>query len=116
MAFNRCTSITRLPTIDGRAQNLNADRILTVTQYEVTADTGTIDPQASILYELNCRDRMMRELSIPIHAGNKNGFSDKPGEWKYVPPEGNSARLLKMLCAALQLFTSANKRVLARSR
>jgi hypothetical protein len=64
------------------------------------ADAGTIDPQASIFYELNCRDRMMRELSISIHARSKSGSLNSPTEWKYVPPEGNGARLLKILCRA----------------
>lgn len=81
-------------------ETVDADQRLTVTQYEVTADIGSLDPQASIFYELDCRGRMIRELSTSFQTGGKRGSSDKPGDWRYIPPEGNGARLLKILCVA----------------
>jgi hypothetical protein len=41
---------------------------------------------------------MMRELSFDIMVNGKSGSLDKPSDWKYVPPEGNGASLLKILC------------------
>jgi hypothetical protein len=77
---------------------VDVDQAMTITQYEETADISNIQPRASIFYELNCPERMMRELSIYVQASGKSGSRDKPSDWRYVPPEGNGARLLKILC------------------
>jgi hypothetical protein len=79
-------------------ENMNTDQRVDVITYETTADISDVEPQATIFYELNCPQRMMRELSINLHVNGKRGSSDKPGDWKYVPPEGNGARLLSILC------------------
>jgi hypothetical protein len=41
---------------------------------------------------------MLRELSIDLHINEQIGSNNKPSEWKHVPPEGNGASLLKILC------------------
>ena len=79
-------------------ENLNSDQIMQTIQYEETADIATFQPRARIFYELNCSEQMLRELSIFIQAGGKSGSRDKPSEWKYVSPETNGTRLLKILC------------------
>jgi hypothetical protein len=70
-----------------------------VAAYEEIADISAIQPQAEIFDELNCGERMRRNLSITIHTNGRSNFQDKPSEWKYVPPEGNAATLLSILCA-----------------
>jgi malate synthase len=77
---------------------VDADAAMFITEYEEIADLANIPPRASIYYELNCSDRMLRELSIHVQADGKTGSRDKPSDWKYVPPEGNAANLLKILC------------------
>jgi hypothetical protein len=47
---------------------------------------------------LNCCERMMRSLSVSVYTEGKHGFQNKPTDWDYVPPEGNAALLLKILC------------------
>ncbi|WP_076858180.1 hypothetical protein [Bradyrhizobium mercantei] len=74
---------------------LSADEQIAVIRYEVTADIGSIEPAARIFYELNCSERMMRELSIQVRG---RGSHNKPLDWKFVAPETNGTRLLKMLC------------------
>ena len=69
-----------------------------VVAYEQIANLSAIESQAQIFEELNCSERMMRSLSVSIHANGQRGFKDKPSDWEYVPPEGNGATLLKMLC------------------
>ncbi|MGF6639488.1 hypothetical protein [Paraburkholderia sp. MM6662-R1] len=81
-------------------QPLTAQQALTVTLYEVTADLGSLQTQASIFYELDCPKRMYRELSIYIPSSGKGRSEDTPTEWQFVPPEGNVATLLRLLCAA----------------
>ena len=75
----------------GRLEDLNQGQALTITGYEVIADMGDIKPQAQIFYELNCSERMLRELSMHIESGGKSGSFDKPRDWRYVPPETVSA-------------------------
>lgn len=86
-----------LPPIT-RVQEVNTDTIITITQYEVTADVADIQPSLSIFYELDCSKRMVGELSIYLKKNGKSSDFGKPVNWQYVPPEGNMADLLKILC------------------
>lgn len=81
-----------------KLQNLDANDAMVMTGYEEVADLAGIPPQSRIFYELNCRDRMLRELSIDLNINGQIGSKNKPGEWKFVSPEGNGASLLKLLC------------------
>jgi hypothetical protein len=76
-------------------KTIDVNQNIVITQYEETANIGNIQPHTNIFYELNCSERMLRELSIQYVRGSS---LDKPSHWKYVPPEGNGASLLKILC------------------
>jgi len=78
--------------------DVDFDKAMSITAYEETANIAAIQPHATIFYELNCAERTSRELSIDISVGGKHGSRQRPSEWKHVPPEGNAARLLKLLC------------------
>ncbi|HET9686943.1 MAG TPA: hypothetical protein VFP79_07155 [Pseudolabrys sp.] len=80
------------------AKNLDADARIAVAGYEEIANISDTEPVSRIFYELDCSQRMMRELSIFVRANGKKGFRDKPRGWKHVPPEGNGTTLLKILC------------------
>jgi hypothetical protein len=71
---------------------------MVVTRYEEIANLNALQPQSRIFYELNCRDRMLRELSTDLNLNGQTGCRDKPSDWKYAPPEGNVAALLKLVC------------------
>lgn len=79
-------------------ETIGSDQSMAITLYEEMADTGTIQPEASIFYELNCPERMMRELTISAEVRGKTQTDNEPGTWKHIPPEGNAARLLNILC------------------
>lgn len=81
-----------------KAQPIDLNQSIAITGYEETANISNIQPRARIFYELNCSDRMLRELSIYIVANGKSGSIDKPGDWSYVPSEGNAASLITILC------------------
>jgi hypothetical protein len=81
-----------------KIQNVDANEAMAITSYEEIADIAALQPQSRIFYELNCSDRMLRELSIDLRINGQIGSRDKPSDWKYVPPEGNGAALLKILC------------------
>lgn len=78
--------------------DVNFDQITDVIPYEEAANLGHIQPHSSIFYEPNCSERMMRRLSTYIRAKGKDRFDEKPSSWDHVAPEGNGARLLKILC------------------
>jgi hypothetical protein len=71
------------------------DKLPDVAIIEHIANISYIEPHARVFYELDCRGNMLRTLSIQIpgHRG-----SDRPSEWKFVAPETNAARLVKMTC------------------
>lgn len=77
-----------------RVEDITFDEMLNIVGIEEIADIAYIQPKVSMYYELNCTDRKLRELSITIGSFS----SDKTTSWQYVPPEGNAANLLKILC------------------
>jgi hypothetical protein len=79
-------------------EDMDGDQAIGVIQHEETANLGNFQPQAQFFYELNCSERMMRRLSTYVRSKGKEGFDNKPSSWDHVPPEGNGARLLKILC------------------
>lgn len=77
---------------------LDFTRIPLVVWAEQAADLSGILPNAQVFFELNCSKRMFRFSSTEFRvAGNETG-SDEASQWKSVPPEGNAANLLKILC------------------
>jgi hypothetical protein len=80
------------------AENIDFDQGINVIRYEETANISGIQPQARFFYELNCSERMMRRLSTYVRTNGRDGYSDTPSGWEYVPPEGSGATLLKILC------------------
>jgi hypothetical protein len=69
-----------------------------IVAYEESANLSAIEPHAQIFYEMDCSERMIRRLSTSMHVNGRSGFDSKPSDWEYVPPEGNAATLLKLLC------------------
>jgi len=70
-----------------------------IVGYEEIANVvSAIEPQSLIFEEMNCAERMMRNLSIRLNVNGQRALNKTPGEWDYVPPEGNGAMLLKLLC------------------
>ncbi len=94
MSGSRLAHSYRPPIL--RLQKFNYDQLVQILMYESAADVGDLAPESSIFYELDCRQHMERELSMSF--GSR--FKDTPENWKYVPPEGNGARLLSLLCPA----------------
>jgi hypothetical protein len=79
-------------------EDVNFDQAMEVAGWEEAANLSNIQSQAQLFYELNCSERMMRRLSTSVRVKGKDRFDDKPSSWEHVPPEGNAARLLKILC------------------
>jgi lipoprotein-anchoring transpeptidase ErfK/SrfK len=73
------------------------EQITTTIAYEQAADMSGIAPHSSIFYELDCAQKMMRELNTNISVNGQQGSSSEPNG-QFVPPEENGKWLLKLLC------------------
>jgi len=82
----------------GLVEDINVDHALVVAMYEEIANVSGIQPQATISYEFNCPQKIMRELSIDFRDSRQRGSKNTPSNWRYVSPKGNEASLLKILC------------------
>jgi hypothetical protein len=87
-----------VPPIATVVETIDFDQATIITAYEETANISYIKPHSTIFYEFNCAEKMMRELSLRIETNGQYGSSDTPSAWKFVPPESNGARLIKLLC------------------
>jgi hypothetical protein len=74
--------------------DVSFDIMMNLVGSEQLADLSYIQPVSRIFYELNCSEKMYRQLSISMLSGG----TDAPSIWKYTPPEGNGANLNKLLC------------------
>src|ERR1700739_2510234 len=80
-------------------EDMNFDQATEVATLEEAADIANIQPSARIFYELDCTTLVLRELSVDIvDVGGRSGSSNKASEWKYIAPETNGTRLMKILC------------------
>ena len=77
-----------------KAEKLNIDQIMNIVLYESLADIAGFESTASILYEMNCRQKQLRELDITVGTHS----TSVPREWSNGPPESNGGNLLAMLC------------------
>jgi hypothetical protein len=77
-----------------KISRMNSDQSLQVVMYEAIADVGDLDSRAQIFYELDCTQRRLRELHISVGTSSR----DIPSTWKDIPPEGNGANLLSLVC------------------
>ncbi len=76
-------------------EDIDIDQLLGVVVYEAKANIAYVQSKTSIFYELNCSERMQRELSVNLATGYS---SHTARGWQYVSPEGNVVTLLKILC------------------
>jgi hypothetical protein len=75
--------------------DISFDDATGVIASEQVADITFLEPTARIFYELNCQERMLRELSISIR---NHGTGNNVRSWTHAAPETNGDRLLKLLC------------------
>ena len=68
---------------------MNFDQITDIAIIEAYANTGQVKPAAQILYELNCSERMLRELSFSTKG---KSVSRRPLDWKYSRQKGTPRR------------------------
>lgn len=76
-----------------------AERAADITSMEEVANESLVPRDGLVLYELDCREKRARVLSVIVYQ--KHGSpesSSRPMDWEYVPPETNLDWLLTIVC------------------
>jgi hypothetical protein len=77
------------------------DQYIDIISWEEVANDSEIIPRLKTFFEINCREKKLRVLSI-TYFNNDGGVvtsSKEAGEWAYISPESNGETLKKILCA-----------------
>jgi hypothetical protein len=77
---------------------LNHEQLAGTVGMEEIADEGVVSPQIQTLVELDCTEKLLRQISVTITSGRTFGTSDREGVWEHMPPESSGARLLTLVC------------------
>jgi hypothetical protein len=80
-------------------QNMDFKTMVEVIPYEEIANLPNVNIRMSLLFEIDCKEKKVRTLSITAY--NKNGSptsTSDEGKWDYIIPESNMDILRKMLC------------------
>lgn len=78
------------------ANNMNA---IDIIAWEEEADSPNTSPRMKMLYEINCKEKKIRHLSISIFDADGEIHSDRTtSAWDYIIPESNTETLMKILC------------------
>ena len=81
-----------------RVNELDDDTVTQIIADETAADLAGIEPTMQILYELDCPNRLLRDLSVHVFVNGKPQTKETPSEWKHVQPKRSAANLLKIVC------------------
>jgi hypothetical protein len=74
------------------------DDFINIIGWEEAANYVGIKPRLRVLFEINCKGKMIRALSTTAYNDAGVPSSSKGGEWDYIGPETNSETLQKILC------------------
>jgi hypothetical protein len=77
---------------------VNQQQSVDIAASETFADLAGVEPDATILMDVDCQRGMSRHLQVTIHRNGRMGTSSRPSEWDYDAPESNGGRLLKLVC------------------
>jgi hypothetical protein len=70
------------------------EQVKSIRVYEQIADKGSLPPTLRALIEIDCGQRLYRELSV-IALGHSD---NKVQPWNHVPPESTQETLTKLTC------------------
>jgi hypothetical protein len=83
-----------------KIQKLTPEQRMNSILSEEFANDANIQPNARILFELDCPGHLSRSLSMYFHIAGKTEFDDKAHEWEHIAPETTTANLTALLCPA----------------
>ena len=74
------------------------DIYLEIVEWELAANYSEVNPRLKIFYEINCREKQIRELQTILFNNDGSIDTSNNGEWDYISPESNAETLYKLLC------------------
>jgi hypothetical protein len=75
------------------------DDYMEIVAWEEAANHSEIKPKAKLLFEVNCKDRMIQTLSAVIYKGDDETASTSGiDKWNHISPESNGETLQQILC------------------
>jgi hypothetical protein len=92
--------ITLLPQYPDayKSKNVNNDNSLALIFLEYIVNNFKIDPRVQWLYELNCKEKTLRVLTVRVYEGRET-LQKEGGEWRHVAPDTYDYRLMGAVCS-----------------
>jgi hypothetical protein len=81
-----------------RVEHLEGDQFIDAVFDEELANTGNLRPLRTVLLEVDCTKKKMREISSIKPADGQLRMSDTPQDWRSVTPVGGGSSLSVLLC------------------
>ena len=79
-------------------QELSRKDIAVAVVREEVANSADIQPIMRMLEEVDCANRVTRDVSLQANIEGKQVSVEKTGEWHHIAPETNMSRLHLALC------------------
>jgi hypothetical protein len=79
-------------------EDLDFDAMMRTIVYEQIANISIIRPLVLAYVELDCTERMMRNLDTTVQSGDDRQINRHPSDWQHIAPESGAAALFKLLC------------------
>ena len=79
-------------------QQLSREEIAVAVVREEVANSASIQPIMRMLEEVDCENRVTRDVSVEAHIDGKDVSVEKKGDWHHIAPETNMSRLHLALC------------------
>ncbi len=80
-------------------KKLSFDDMVSLLPVEEVANVPGIKTRSIVLFEINCKEKRIRNLSITTFTDEGAvKRSGREGAWDYISPESNGETLSKMLC------------------
>jgi hypothetical protein len=86
-----------VPSI-AKVEHLEGDQFIDAVFDEELANTGGVQPLRTVLFEVDCAEKKIREVSSLKPADGQLRTSDMPQDWHGVTPVAGGSSLLVILC------------------
>lgn len=82
----------------GLDHELSSKELTGVVLMEEVANASSVQPVIRMLEEIDCENRVSRDLSLQAHLNGQDASIEKTSEWQHLAPETNMSRLHLALC------------------
>ena len=80
----------------GTVTKLDQNQLVDIVVFEELANEASINPTLRVLYEIDCPQKLLRQVSLM--GGQPTQTDSRVHEWEHVPPESTVDTLSKLIC------------------